>query len=272
MFHYRKSIRLPCTIDRVWLAAIALALGTLASTAASAQSTLTLAEAEQRALTGDPAIGALQARTRAMQDTAVADGQLPDPKLRTGIYNLPLDDFDASREPTTQLRLGIVQAFPRGDSLRYKQQQTEWMANAEQAKAETEQRKLVRDVRKTFLELYYQTQAEHVISKTRRLFAQLVDITQAHYATGRVSQQDVLRASLELSRLDDRTTRIRNEADRQRAMLAKWIGEAASTPLDSSFPDLPALPARDTIAADYRSTRSFVPKRQNSRQATGIPG
>jgi outer membrane protein TolC len=260
MFYTRNFVRLPCRIITAWLArpvraaagrqtAFALTLIALTSATATAQSTLTLTGVEQLALADDPAIGALQARALAMHDAAVADGQLPDPKLKTGVYNLPLDDFDISREPTTQLRLGVVQSFPRGDTLRYKQQQTEWMANAEQANIEVTRRKLVRDVRNRFLELYYQLQAEQVINKTRKLFAQLVEITQAHYATGRVSQQDVLRASLELSRLDDRTTRIRTEADKGRAALMKWIGDAASLPLDGRFPELPALPAKMAIEA-----------------------
>jgi outer membrane protein TolC len=59
----------------------------------------------------------------------------------------------------------------------------------------------------------------------------------------------VLRASLELSRLDDRTTRIRNEADKGRAALMKWIGDAASLPIDSNFPELPTLPAKEAIEA-----------------------
>ncbi len=221
----------------------------LISVASTAQADLDITEAIRLALTDDPVIAAGQARARALSDNAVADGQLPDPKLKAGIWNLPVDDFDIDREPTTQLRLGLLQAFPRGDTLQYKQQQTEWMAHSEQANTEVTGRKLVRDVRKYFLELYYQIQAERVISKTRKLFAQLVDITQAHYATGRVSQQDVLRASLELSRLDDRTTRIRNEADKGRAALMKWIGEAASLPIDNNFPELPALPAREAIEA-----------------------
>ncbi len=229
--------------------AIALVFAVLAAGNVQADTTLTLAAVEQLALADDPAVGALASRAQALQEAAVADGQLPDPKLRTGLYNLPLDDFDASREPTTQLRLGLVQTFPRGDTLRYKQQQGEWMASAGQARTEVEQRKLLRDVRNSFLELYYQMQAEQVIRKTRALFAQLVDITQAHYATGRVSQQDVLRASLELSRLDDRATRIRNEADRARATLGKWLGENASLPIADSFPQLPALLDRETIGA-----------------------
>jgi len=94
----------------------------------------------------------------------------------------------------------------------------------------------VRDVRDSFLDLYYQVQAEQTVAETRDLFVQLVDITRAHYASGRVSQQDVLHASLELSRLEDRATRIRNAADLQRATLAKWVGAAAMQPVAGEFP------------------------------------
>jgi outer membrane protein TolC len=232
---------------------------------------LDINEALRLALVDDPAVAANRARAEALTNSAVADGQLPDPSLRTGLYNLPVDDFDVSREPTTQLRLGIMQAFPRGDTLKYKQQQTEWMAGAEQANTEDTVRTLVRDVRKSFLELYYQLQAEWVTNETRRLFAQLVDITQAHYATGRVNQQDVLRASLELSRLDDRTTRIRNEADKGRARLMKWVGEVAMLPIDSRFPELPDLATKEAIETtlpEHPVIRAETAKLEASNQKT----
>ena len=139
--------------------------------------------------------------------------------------------------------------------------------------AEVTTRKLVRDVRKHYLELYYQLQAEQVISKTRTLFAQLVGITRAHYASGRANQQDVLRASLELSRLDDRTTRILNEADKGRAALGKWIGDAAMLPIDSRFPELPGLAAKHDIAAtltDHPVYRTETAKLQAKNQQIQI--
>jgi outer membrane protein TolC len=145
------------------------------------------------------------------------------------------------------LRFGLQQSFPRGQTLQYKQQRSEWLAISEQAQADNLARKVLRDVRSSYLELFYQHTAGHVIDETRKLFAQLVDITQAHYATGRVSQQDVLRASLELSRLDDRSTRIRNEEEKNRASLMKWVGVIARQPITTVFPDLPELPDKEDI-------------------------
>jgi outer membrane protein TolC len=246
MFHYRNTVWPASTVTNACRTLLLLVL-TAASLPARAE--LNLAEALRLALADDPAIAASLARAQAHTDNAIADGQLPDPKLRTGIWNLPLDSLDINQEPTTQLRLGIEQAFPRGATLQYRQRQSEWLSSAEQARSEAAARQLVRDVRDSFLDLYYQVQAEQVVAESRDLFAQLVDITQAHYATGRVSQQDVLHAALELSRLDDRATRIRNAADRQRAALTKWIGSAASLPLAHEFPELPLPPSREALEA-----------------------
>lgn len=202
-------------------------------------SALTLSEAERIALQTDPLIESHKATARAWRDDAVADNQLPDPKLRFGMYNLPLDTFDASQEPTTQFRLGVQQAFPRGDSLDLKQIKSEWNAAAETARAEVAQRILVRDVRETFLDLYYQVEAGRIIKASRELFSQLVEITEAHYASGKANQQDVLRAELELSRLDDRSIKIQSKEDESRARLAQWLNERAWQEIDLSFPHLP---------------------------------
>lgn len=214
----------------------------LLAVASGAHAELSLAEAERLALAADPEVAGAYARASALQQKAVADGQLPDPKLGIGVYNLPLDDFSVNREPSTQFRTRIQQAFPRGDTLRYQRQHTEWLGKAELARAELARREIGRDVRTTFLELYYQQQAAAVVERSRGLFQQLVDITRGHFATGRVSQQDVLQAQLELSRLDDRATRIAGEIDEQRAGLARWLGDNAYRDISNSFPRLPALP------------------------------
>jgi outer membrane protein TolC len=210
---------------------------------------LTMGAAARLALETDPAVVAAQSRALALQEQAVADGQLPDPKLLVGVWNVPLDDFSMKKEPSSQLRTGVHQAFPRGDSLRYRRRHTEWLGRAETAVALETQAAILRDVRESYLELYYQEQAAAIVDQTRDLFEQLVDITRAHYASGRVSQQDVLQAQLELSRLDDRATHIDQQRDVQRAELSRWIGEAAWQETDPHFPQLADPPARADLEA-----------------------
>jgi len=243
MFHYRNCVR-PA---RQAITLTLLLLPILALLPGGARAALELEGAIRIALDNDPASAASRASARAYSENAVADGQLPDPKLKTALVNVPVNNFDINSEPMTQLQLGIEQAFPRGDTLHYRQRRAESLASVEEANAATTTLQTVRDVRRYFLELYYQVRAAAIVAETRELFAQLVDITQAQYGSGRVSQQDVLSASLELARLDDRATRIETAADENRAALAKWLGAAADLPLTDHFPELPALPAKVQI-------------------------
>ena len=211
------------------------------------QKMLTLAAAEEYALQADPEVIASQARAEALDRQAIADGQLPDPKLGLGIYNVPVNDFSVTREPTTQFRTGIQQAFPRGETLRYRQKHTEWLSRAETAQTDMVKREIQRDLRQTYLELFYQKQAADIVARNRDLFQSLVEITRAHFSTGRASQQEVLQAQLELSRLDDRATRIDGDIDEQQARLTRWLGDAAWQPIDPAFPRLPDLAPLDKL-------------------------
>ena len=208
---------------------------------------LSLQQAEQLALQADPVIDGLKASSRSYQAQAIANGTLPDPKLRLGMFNVPLDSFSTTEDPSTQLRIGIQQEFPRGKSTQLNRQQTQWLSQAAIARAEDERRQLLVDVRDTYLNLFYQTQAASIVNETRQLFTKLVRITEDQYAAGRALQQDVIRADLELSRLDDRATKIQSLEDEYRAMLAQWIGEVAWSAVDFELPALPEIPDKRDI-------------------------
>jgi outer membrane protein TolC len=225
-----------------------------AAQAASADDpVLGLSETERIALENDPAVNASIARAEALDADAIADGQLPDPKLRTGLYNVPLDDFDISREPSTQFRLGIQQAFPRGDTLKYRSGRTRAQSRAERVRSQLERRKILRDARKTFLDIYYQVEAIKIVRSSRKLFESLTEITQVQYGSGGSSQQDVLRAELELSRLDDRITKYQSKEEMARGRLSRWLGKAAWRKLQTEMPVLPEVPEQVDIEASLES-------------------
>ena len=81
---------------------------------AATGATLSLKEAEQIALDLDPMTKVFAARAEAYTEQAVAEGQLPDPKLKLGTVNVPVDSFDIEQEPMTQLQVGVVQSIPPG--------------------------------------------------------------------------------------------------------------------------------------------------------------
>ena len=204
---------------------------------------LGLDEAVAIAVQTDPVAARFDALAEGLRAESTARGQLPDPRVRFGVLNLPTDTFELDQEPMTQVLVGVQQMFPRGDALENRSRQDQALASAERGNAEDQRRKAALAVRTNWLELYYWQRAIEVVGENEDLFAQLVDITRSLYAAGRQNQHDVVRAELELSRLADRRTQYRNQADVMRAELAKWIGpEHAARPLADAFPDLAAAP------------------------------
>ena len=228
---------------------------TLLTHAAHAQedlaNALSLQEAERLALEKDPGIARFMAQADALTEQAVADGQLPDPKFRLGFLNFPTDSFSRTQEPMTQIQLGIQQAFPRGNSLSVKTRRTKAMSRAQRDRAREQGRLALRELRQSWLEHFYWVDAERIVQSNKGYFTQLVEVTQYQYAVGKQNQQDVLRAQLELSMLDDRLEKIRSQQDKSRAQLSKWVGSTmANRPLSSVFPKLASPPAQAVIEAD----------------------
>jgi hypothetical protein len=165
--------------------------------------TLSLQEAERLVLMDDPSIAQFNAKAEALGQRAVAEGQLPDPKIRLGMLNFPTDTFDRSQEPMTQLLFGVQQTFPKGQSLSVKTRRTRALSSAQREQAENQKLVALREVRLSWLELYYWLGAEQVVGQNQDYFAQLVEVTQLQYAVGRHNQQDVIRAQLELKQMLD---------------------------------------------------------------------
>ncbi len=243
-----QRMRMPCILFPVLL----ILLLRTGFAVADMPEVLDIREAERIALQHDPKLLAGKARAEALDADAVADGQLPDPKIRTGLYNTPLDDFDLRREPSTQLRFGIQQTFPRGDTLTFRQKKTLAKAKVERLRTTLESLKILRNVRKTYLDVYYQVQAAGIIESSRELFQSLTEITQVQYGSGGSSQQDVLRAELELSRLDDRLTQVKTAEDAARAKLSRWLGKSAWLGLKKELPDVPAITNKTGVEASLK--------------------
>jgi outer membrane protein TolC len=218
-------------------------LGILLPGIASAQA-LSIDEAIELAIVQDLQTRQLEQKTQALQQQAIAADTLPDPRLKLGLMNYPTDTFERSQEPMTQNIIGIQQMFPAGDTLAIKSAKTMAMADMTQAAAMDSRRKLVRDVRRAWLELYYWRKAGNIVRHNENLFTELVNITESQYAAGRQKQQDVIRAELELGMLQDRLTRVATMQAINQSALARLIGETnAQQALNDALPELPALAA-----------------------------
>jgi len=245
---YSQSLAVIGRVILIGLLARGLSVAAHAGSVSAVADPLTLAEVEQLALSNNPLLPRFNALASAQQERAVAEAQLPDPKLRLGLQNLPTDTFSRNQDDMTQAEIGVQQSFPAGNTLRYRSDQATALAAVEQARAADEARKTLQAVRTSWLEVHYQTEAAELVRQTQTLFKQVVQATQAQYGTGDVTQQDVLGAELELNLLKDRETSIEAARETALAELGKRIGTHHLTRrVAQEFPQLATPGTHDDI-------------------------
>lgn len=230
-------------------AVIGLFVGLIQSTSIEAQG-LTLGMAEELALASDPGVRAVEANKLALEELSVADAQLPDPLLKMGLVSLPTDTFNLGQEPMTQVQVGVFQRFPRGRSRSLRASQTLLKSEGLGEVALDQELQIKLSVREQFLEVLKQQELARINAEAIAAFADVAEITSDYYATGRVHQQDVLQASVELAKVEDRATRITQDEEQARTRLATWIGDAAYRDLDDSWPRFGPPQPTDAIVSN----------------------
>ncbi len=230
---------------------------------------LTLKQAETAALSQSPEIKSLHATKQALEYSSIAAGQLSDPKLMLGSINVPVDTFDFSQEPMTQIQVGLIQNFPRGRSLHYRALEKKHSSVAQAHKQEVMRLHVLQGVRLSWLHLYYWIHAKQIIIKQKKIFRHLVKVTEMMLANNKAQQKDVIRAQLELTELDNRVIEIDQQIDTTRAALARWIGQAlAYKAAPKQLPTWPTPPnlsqLHDLIQhhAELKTDEAFIAARQ----------
>ena len=214
---------------------------------------LTITEAEDIALSAEPGREEFLARAEALTEQSVAAGQLPDPTLRVGLANYPISGGSFSTEGMTQAQLGIRQSFPKGDSRSLSTSRLLAMADGQNRHADARDLDVLAATRYSWLETYYWHSAEAVLEESRPFFADLITITRSMYAVGRKTQYDVLRAELELARLNDRLIEANRAYAGAQAALSQWLGRDAYRSPAMKLPAWDALPKLDELERNLDS-------------------
>jgi len=191
----------------------------------STNTPLTFEQAIKSAQKNDPWLTGNIHQQRAIESMSTAVNTLPDPKVSIGLANLPTNGFDFGQEGMTQAKIGIAQMFPRGDTLDIKSQQLRIQSEAFPFQRQNREAKVAVTVGSLWLDAYRVQQSIALIEKNRSLFEQLADVAEASYssALGKTRQQDIVRAQLELTRLEDRLDKLAQQKNRYEGMLSQWL-------------------------------------------------
>lgn len=215
----------------------------------NANEVVTLEQALSMAQDNDPWLHGNRLKQSAIENRSISAGTLPDPKVSVNVMNLPTDGFDFNQEAMTQFKVGVSQAFPKGESLSIKQRQLQTEASKYPLLRADRKAKVRAIVTELWLDAFLAQQTIELIEKDRSLFEQMAEVAKASYSNviGKTRQQDVIRAQLELIQLEDRLTAQLQMYETSIARLNEWLHVYDKTQLDGVF-DFESVPAVFKVA------------------------
>jgi outer membrane protein, heavy metal efflux system len=195
---------------------------------------LSLDEAARLSMVDQPILTGREALIDANERQAVAASQLPDPRLSTGLKELPVDTseaFSVRRDNFTEFTIGLSQDLPRADKRRLKSERKRLEADTERAAFDNDRRTIRREVSLAWLDVY---EAEQSLALNQRLAEEAALQLQSlakDYGNGKTSQADWLAAKVDASLAEDKAHDRLHHVQRMRAELARWIGDDSRRPL-----------------------------------------
>jgi len=195
------------------------------------ESVLTLNLAIEHALAGNPGLEEIKARAEALAAIPSQAGSMPDPTVNVGLLNVPTSNFNLHSEDMTMLEMGVSQTIPFPGKLALREKIAEQEALAAADSIDEARLRLAREVKQSWWRLFYYDRALNLLDETERVFQQLIDIAQAKYKIGKGTQQDVLLAQLELSKLKNEKLELISLRHTQNARLNALLDRGPEIPV-----------------------------------------
>lgn len=212
----------------------------------AAETPLTLAEAQQRAVERSRMLAAKDYAAQSSREMSVAAGQLPDPVLKLGIDNVPIngqDRFSLTQDFMTMRRVGVMQELTRSDKRRLRAERFEREAEKAIAEKAATTATIERETALAWLDRFYAEAMSTALAEQIDQAKLEIQAAESSYRASRGSQADIFSSRSALAALEDKASDINRRIGNAKIALARWIGDAAQQPLGDK-------PAVDTIRLD----------------------
>lgn len=234
-----RPARQPFRPASLWVVALTLCASAIGPSA-HAQQTLSLDTALRLAEERSRQLVAQDAAAGAARSMAMAAGQLPDPVLKAGISNLPVngsDRFSLTRDFMTMRSIGVMQEFTRSDKRQARAARFDREVDVAEAARAVALANLRRDTATAWLDRYYQGRMRDLLQTQRAELNLQIEGADAAYRGGRGTQADVFTARSALAQLDDRILAQERQIATAQTRLARWVGPGTPQP-STVLPDL----------------------------------
>lgn len=187
-------------------------------------------------------------------------GALPDPELMFGQMNedslAPFTTLGDPEHGFSEVYVGLTQEFPFPGKRGLRRKVADMEAQAEASRYKSTRLRVISEVKTAFYDLYAIDKAIEIVERDRRLLEQLAKIASAKFSVGKGIQQDVLDSQVEITRVEERLSILRQRRQVIEALLntllyrpietsVARVAEIQKSPLPYNLSELSALADRN---------------------------
>ena len=175
-----------------------------------------------------------RAQARAAEEMAVAAGQRPDPVLKLGINNLPIDGpdrFSVARDFMTMRSVGVMQELTRADKRKARSDRATLEVGAVSIASQQTLATLQRDAAMAWLDRSFQESMKALLVEQKAKAVLQVEAAEVLYRSGEGAQADVFNARVQVEQLADRILLADQQIGAATTRLRRWIGHPVSRPM-----------------------------------------
>jgi outer membrane protein, heavy metal efflux system len=196
-----------------------------------AQTATPMAQVLQEAEQNNPQIQAARQGWKAAQQVPTQVSTLPDPQVQLQQVNVgsPRPFAGYTNSNFAYFGLGVSQDLPYPGKLRLKGEIAKRDADVSQQQFESVRRSVLAEVKATYFQLAYLSKTLGILESDGQLLEQTEKAADAHYRSGMGTQQDLLRAQLEQTKLLREITMHHLEVAKVQAQLKELLNRSQSS-------------------------------------------
>ncbi len=191
-----------------------------------------------------------------------------DPRLTYGYFARPVE----TRTGPQEMRFSAAQTFPWKGKLDLKGRIAQQEAEVEGQRYEAVRRSLIFEVKAAYYDCYFLERAIAVTEENLRLLAHLEEVGRTRYRGGTGEHAPVIKAQVELGRLEDQLRSLRQQRRPAAARLNAALGRAATAPI--AVPDSLSMTALDLdeegLKVRLQAANPMLQMRQVQAQAQSL--
>ena len=219
------------------------------------------------AIAGDATRQQLIGQSQASLNSGLAKATLADPTIKVGFGGVPVDSFALDEDPMSNISLGIMQKFDRGDSTAYQAEQAKNQANVGLNQANLRAQEVAMQITTLWLELGYNQTAAQLLQEQKRWLIQLEASLDSNYALGLSESQDVITAQLRVSQVEQKLLSNQQMQQGIVAQFSEWFPAISTHSVEMSLLDLSHIKASNQIDWTRLNSKLATLQSPNDRYA-----